>query len=126
MKKFLFCAFALLLISGCKPGDGKGGLVNVEPPKMSNMLKDVGLDFQKNITSSTVTGLSIPEVNGVVISTVNITVLEHFNQPLVRTDEIIIFKTEKYPKNTRIKKIRNYYDNGKLTGQDITIIEPAK
>jgi len=113
-----------LLLSGCKKG---GGLVNMGKPELKTTISDIGMDVMKNISSSTITGVNIPEIVGIGSMTAVISILEKYDSPFVQIQEMTLYKKENIPDKTRITKIKEYRNNtGNITRKDTDIYEPTE
>jgi len=135
MKKILPLMF-LLVFTGCSSGgslfDSKvspvwrdGGLVKTEVTTSTNgVTKILSSEIKTNEINAARELVGIK--NSTITITTTIKVLEQFKGPLVKTNELTIFKTDKFPDNARVTRTKDEYESGRLISRDMTISEPVK
>ena len=122
----IYLLIALLFLIGC----GKG--LNIEPPRVSTSMKEVGLDFVKNISSSNVIGINLPSISVVIVSSIPINasasakILEKYNKPLIQVDKIEAYLSKKYPDNAKYVKVYRKYEDKVLISEEVEYTEPIK
>ena len=115
--------------------DGKKSLVSTPISVKDNQLlqnlktlvekADIGFDTLKYISSSTIAGIEIREFTLWKSSSpfIKVEVLPKNNKSLV---SINIHNYPAFPKGAYINEVRKTYEDGRLTGMDLIVIQPEK
>ena len=117
---------AAMLLSGCK---------GIDPTTTVKSTTDTsGVQNFKDIKNSTITliGIDLPSIIGVGTSSmtfntpIDIHVLDKYDSPVVKIDEVTLYKSETIPKDTKVIRTKVYRSNsGQIVRSDSEIYEPV-